>query len=433
MKHGKHSKSNINTDNDLDIVSSSSKRSKRDKSDIILSKTPKSRKIYDFITKMLFAIELLLVIALIIHATIVEIFPIQYIFILIAVLGVLVGLHMWLLSGKRKWFKRKRTISLLLSIVMFVVSAFGMSYMGLIDSAIGDVTIGGEANDKQVDDISKHPFVVYISGLDTRNSGEIAEKGLSDVNMVIAVNPEQKRVLMISTPRDYYVPLEGDTGRMDKLTHAGNYGVECSMKTLEALYGIEFNYYAKVNFKSVYDIVNAVGGITVNSDYYFSSYYSYSKKTYTFQKGENHLTGDSALAFARERKSFANGDRQRGIHQQKVIKAVIEKAISPSMLIPSNIESMLKAISNNTKTNFSESEIKKLINYQMKTMKQEWKFESISVDGTGETNQTYSTGSSWVYVMRPNQETVDSAKAALQAILAGEELPSETSSTTSSQ
>lgn len=433
MKHSKHSKARYNTQNDLDVVSSSRSYVRNSKSDVILSKTPKSKKIYDFIAKMLFALELLLVIALIIHATVVQIFPVMYIFILIVLLGILVGIHMKLLSGKRRRFKTKRTLSLVLSILMFVTSAFGMSYMGIIDSAIGDVSIGGEENEDQVDDVSKHPFIVYLSGLDTRNSGEIAENGLSDVNMVIAVNPKNKKVLMVSIPRDYYVPLEGNSNKMDKLTHAGNYGVECSIKTLEALFDTEFNYYAKVNFKSVYDIVNAVGGVTVNSEYRFTTMASYTEKPYTFVKGENKLTGDSALGFVRERHSFANGDRQRGIHQQMVIKAVIEKAISPSMLIPANIEDMLKAISNNTKTNFSESEIKKLINYQMRTMGTEWDIQSVSVDGTGGYAYTYSYKSQSLYVMRPKQETVDAAKTAIEAILSGEEIPSDSSNTSSSK
>ena len=237
---------------------------------------------------------------------------------------------------------------------------------------------------------------------------------------------------MVSTPRDYYVPLEGDPNKMDKLTHAGNHGIEGSMKTLESFYGIKFNYYAKFNFKSVYDIVNAVGGITVNSEYSFTSRYSYTGTTYTFVEGKNDLTGDSALAFARERKSFGGGDRQRGKHQQLVIKAVVEKAISPSMLIPSNIEKMLKAISDNTKTNFTEDEVKKLINYQLGSMGDKWDFQSMSVDGTGEYNTAYSTGSTSVYVMRPDMETVEAAKAAIDAVMNGEDLPDTSSDVSSS-
>ncbi len=394
----------------------------------IVSKTPKSKKILDVVSKILFPIELLLVIALIIYATLIQIFPITYIFIFIVLLGILAGVHIKLLSGRKRRIKRKRIISLAISICMFIVSAFGMSYMGIINGAIGDIAIGTEKNEDQVGNIAKHPFVVYISGTDTLNTDEIKEKSLSDVNMIVAVNPKQKRVLMVSTPRDYYVPLYGDPNKMDKLTHAGRFGIECSMETLEKLYGIEFNYYAKVNFKSVHDIVNALGGVTVHSDYNFSSYASYTLKTYYFKKGENNLTGDSALAFARERRSFANGDRQRGIHQQVLIKAVIEKAISPSMLIPSNIEDMLKAISNNTKTNFSEKEIKRLISYQMSSMGKEWKFESMSVDGKGVNNYTYAYPNQKLYTMEPDMDTVFAAKEAIFAIIKGEELPKDTES-----
>ena len=344
MKHSKHSAKrtpkSVKIDNSRDISS----RSMVD----ISSNSSKTKKYLDIISKILFPIEILVVIALIIFATVIQIFPIAYILVFVVLLGILVGVHLRLLSGKKRRIKRKRILSLALSVVMFIVSGLGMSYMGILNGAIGDIAISKEENDDQVDNIAKNPFIVYLSGIDTRNYGEIEDKSRSDVNMVVAVNPKTKTVLMVSTPRDYYVALDGDSNKMDKLTHAGNYGIECSMNTLEALYDIEFNYYAKVNFKSVVDIVDALGGVTVTSEYNFSSPHSFSGKTYTFKKGENFVEGDMALAFARERESFANGDRQRGIHQQVLIKAVVEKAISPSMLIPANIENMLDAISKNT-------------------------------------------------------------------------------------
>lgn len=422
MKHAKNNKR-------VKKTGGSSNRQSRDLNSYsntnrdIVSKTPKSKRILDIISKILFPIEMLLVIALIIYATLIQIFPITYIFVFIVLLGILAGVHIKLLSGRKRRIRRKRIISLCISICMFVVSAFGMSYMGIINGAIGDIAIGKEENDDQVGNIAKHPFVVYLSGVDTVNPTEIKDKALSDVNIIVVVNPKQKRILMVSTPRDYYVALDGDPNKMDKLTHAGSRGIECSMRTLEALYDIEFNYYAKVNFKSVVDIVDAVGGVTVHSDFNFSSYASFTEKTYYFKKGDNDLIGDSALAFARERESFSRGDRQRGIHQQVLIKAVVEKAISPSMLIPSKIEQMLQAVSNNTKTNFAEKEIKKLISYQMSTMGKAWEFESMSVDGKGDSAYTYSYPRQALYVMRPDMETVNAAKLAINAVIAGEELP----------
>lgn len=428
MKHAKHSKGRIRNTKSSSGNMNLNSFSNRD----IVSKTPKTSRVLDIISKILFPIELLVVIALIIYATLVQIFPLTYIFVFIVLLGILAGVHIKLLSGRKRRIKRKRIISLCLSVCMLIVSTFGMSYMGIIDGAIGDITLGSGENDDQVDNITKNPFVVYLSGIDTRNVGEIEDKSRSDVNMIVVVNPKQKKVLMVSTPRDYYVGLYGDPNKLDKLTHAGSYGIECSMETLEALYDVEFNYYAKVNFKSVVDIVDALGGVTVKSEYNFSSRHSFTGKTYSFKKGENFVDGDKALTFARERESFANGDRQRGIHQQVLIKAVVEKAISPAMLIPANIEEMLKAISNNTKTNFTEKEIKKLISYQMSTMGKEWEFESMSADGSGDKAYTYSYPSQRLYVMRPDMETVNAAKAAIDAVIAGVELPSDTESNVSS-
>ncbi len=421
MKHAKHAQNEIYSSTKKKNQSSNTSRD-------IYSKTPKSKIILDIISKILFPVEMMVVIALILYATLIQIFPILYIFIFIVLLGVLAGVHIKLLSGKKRRVRRKRILSLCLSVAMFVVSGFGMSYMGILNGAIGDISLGAGENANQVKNVAKDPFIVYLSGVDTKNATEIKDKDLSDVNIVVVINPEQKRVLLVSTPRDYYVPLEGNSNKMDKLTHAGTYGIDCSIKTLETLYDVEFNYYAKVNFKSVYDIVNSVGGVTINSDYAFDSHHSYTGKTYSFKKGENFVMGDAALAFVRERKLFAGGDRQRGKNQQELISAVVNKAISPAMFIPANIEDMLEAVSNNTKTNFSEKEIKKLISYQMSSMTRGWTFDSISVDGTNAYRTTYTYPSQELYVMIPKTDTVEAAKEAINAVLNGEELPTPESS-----
>jgi len=262
--------------------------------------------------------------------------------------------------------------------------------------------------------IEQEPFVVYISGSDTRNINDIPEEGLADANLVVAVDPTKNKILIVNTPREYYVALDGDSNKMDKLSHAGNYGIQCSMKTLENLYDIKFNYYVRVNFKSLVDIVDTLGGITVNSEYAFSSGHSLSKKTYNFKKGENELTGDAALAFVRERKAFAAGDRQRGKNQMLVLKAIVDKAISPSILIPSNLEEMLSCITANTKTNISSEEIKALFKMQLEKMSG-WDIESISVDGTGSSKYTYTYNERPLYVMIPDEDTVREAQKALSA------------------
>ena len=186
------------------------------------------------------------------------------------------------------------------------------------------------------------------------------------------------------------------------------------MQTLEALYDIKFNYYVKINFKSVVDLVDALGGVTVDSEISFSSSYSLSGKRYSFTQGKNELTGDAALAFARERKSLAGGDRQRGKNQQLVISAIVDKAISPSILNPSNFKKILSSVTSNTKMNISSSEITSLFKMQLKDMKG-WDIQSMSVDGTGSSRYTYSYPSQPLYVMIPDEETVTEAKTALSA------------------
>ena len=149
----------------------------------------------------------------------------------------------------------------------------------------------------------EEPFNVYISGIDV--SGPVATNSRSDVNIIMTVNPNTKKILLTTTPRDYYVQIPDISGEQrDKLTHAGIYGVDASMKTLEQLYGIDISYYARVNFSSLVKIVDTLGGVDVDSDFEFDA------QGYHFQKGMNHLDGDQALAFSRERYSFEDGDNQ---------------------------------------------------------------------------------------------------------------------------
>lgn len=264
-------------------------------------------------------------------------------------------------------------------------------------------------------DVTKGPFVVYLSGLDTR--GAIADTGRSDVNMVIVVNPIDKKILMVNIPRDYYVGLYGNKDKMDKLTHAGIYGINCSMDTLEALFNINFNYYVKVNFNSLVNIVDALGGITVDSEFAFSGSRSLSGRTYSFKVGKNTMKGDQALAFARERFSFKDGDRQRGKNQQKMIGTILDKVTSPAIL--SNFRGVLAAMTKNTKTDISNDEINALIKMELNDMAK-WDIQTISVDGTGASRSTYSAGSQLLYVMIPDMNSVETAKATLLKALSVE-------------
>ena len=251
-------------------------------------------------------------------------------------------------------------------------------------------------------DVTKDFFNVYISGIDTY--GSVNKTSRSDVNLVVSINPETKQVLITSIPRDYYVSLAGKKGLKDKLTHAGIYGVETSMETIANLLDTEIDYYVKVNFSSLVNIVDTLGGIDVNSNYRFTTI-----DGYTFKKGNNHLNGKKALSFVRERYAFGNigGDRIRGENQQLVLKALIEKALSPSILVKYN--SLLKSVDKSFITNIPDEYITKLINKQLDN-NQSWNIETMNLDGSNAYEYTYSYQSQKLYVMIPDEESVKSSQ-----------------------
>lgn len=403
MNRGKHSKAPVKR--------TKTKKIKNEKIDIRSHSNPT----LGIVTKVIGAIELLIMLAAMVYVSFLHLLPVKLLIILALLILFITALQILLVETKTRKAVLKFT-SIALSVIVSVVAIYGSVLLGTFHNSITNLPMGNESVNTQKADVTNQPFIVYLSGLDTRGSAEIQDKGLSDVNMVVVINPTTKKVLMVNIPRDYYVGLEGNPNKLDKLTHAGNYGVECSMSTLESLFDIEFNYYVKVNFKSVVDIVDALGGVTVQSDFNFTSGHSYTDAYYTFKKGENKLTGDSALAFARERQSFQYGDRQRGIHQQKVISAIFDKVISPSMLNPAKINSVLTAITSNMKTNLTSSEITSLVQMQLGDMAK-WDIQTYSVDGTGASRSTYSAGSQKLSVMIPNMDTVELAKLKISAII----------------
>lgn len=243
------------------------------------------------------------------------------------------------------------------------------------------------------------PFVVYISGIDTY--GAVSSVSRSDVNILAVINPKTHQILLVNTPRDYYVQLHGTTGVKDKLTHAGIYGIDMSVNTLQDLYGVHIDYYMRVNFASLMNIVDTLGGVDVYSDYAFKA------GGYSYNTGLNKLDGKAALAFSRERYSFDDGDRTRGKNQQRVIEGIIRKLSSPSTLV--GYQDILKSLDGAFQTNASSTEIASLVRQQMDDMRH-WQTESISVDGTGVTASTYSMGAMQLYVMIPNQSSTDAVK-----------------------
>ena len=281
---------------------------------------------------------------------------------------------------------------------------------------------------KPTGSITKQPFVVYCSGSDERDS-DITAKTRSDVNILAVVNPKTRQILLINTPRDYYLPLAFN-GEMDKLTHAGLYGVQESMAVLDNLYGTKTSYYGRVNFWGLIDIVDALGGIDVYSDYSFTTsagdVAGYGYRTYSYTEGWNHLDGLEALMFARERHSFSDGDNQRGRNQMKVVQAIIEKAASPSVL--ANYQDLLKALSENLVTNISYDQITSLVQMMQKEGFS-WNIQAMSArEGSGDTYQyCYSAPGDPLYVMPPDYEYVNTIKSVVDQVMNGEEIviPSE--------
>ena len=267
-------------------------------------------------------------------------------------------------------------------------------------------------------DVTNQPFTVYISGIDSY--GSIATVSRSDVNMVATVNPTTKQVLLISIPRDYYVQLRGTTGYKDKLTHAGLYGVETSVGTLEDLLDVDINYYARVNFSSLEQIVDALGGVDVYSKYTFTSSQA-TGGTYYFTEGYNHMNGKQALSFSRERKALPGGDRARGINQQAVIDGIIRKATSPAII--TGYSKILSSLNGTFQTNMSDNDIQKLIKMQLNDMAS-WNITSYSLDGTDGSEYTYSYPTQKLYVMKPIEETVTEAQGLIDKVYAGEMLES---------
>lgn len=255
-------------------------------------------------------------------------------------------------------------------------------------------------------DVTKDSFNIYISGIDTY--GKITSVSRSDVNIIVSVNPKKIKILLTSIPRDYYVRLHSFND-YDKLTHAGIYGIEESVKTLEDLLDTKINYYVKVNFTSLTKIVEALDGITVNSNYAFTS-----QDGFTYQKGPNTLNGEEALSFARERKSFSGGDRVRGENQEILLQALIKKAMSPKII--TNYTDLLKALKNQFVTNITDDEITDFIKMQLNE-NNDWEFESISLDGTDANDYTYSYKRNKLYVMKPYEESIDAAQNKISSFL----------------
>lgn len=369
--------------------------------------------------KILLTVQAILSVLVLVQLWRTQMLPVLYLVVLAALLALL-----WLLVKRCQEYKTAGTVSRVFSVVLCAAMAMGCVWAQQGLAALGNMTNGFLSN-AEANKITKEPFVVYLSGVDTR--GDLTDKARSDVNIIAAVNPVTKQVVLINTPRDYYVDLAG-TNSKDKLTHAGLYGVQTSMDTLGNLYGVDVQHYIRINFAGFINIIDALGGVDVYSDQAFTSVGSpgYYDPT-TFVEGWNHLDGKAALAFARERHAFKTGDVQRGINQMKVIDAMLNKIKSPALLM--GFTKILDAVSDSFVTSLSQNQISALVRMQLSDFA-EWNIERYTVTGTsGSSTKCYSAKGQKLYVMKPDEASVAKAKEMIAAVMGGEGTVSSTTQT----
>ena len=255
-------------------------------------------------------------------------------------------------------------------------------------------------------------FNVYISGIDTY--GPISSVSRSDVNIIMTVNRETKKILLTTTPRDSYVPIaDGGNNQKDKLTHAGIYGVDASIHTLENLYGIDLNYYARLNFTSFLKLIDLLGGVDVHNDQDFTSLHG----KFHFPVGNVHLDSEQALGFVRERYSLADGDRDRGRNQQKVIVAILQKLTSTEAL--KNYDSIITGLQDSVQTNMPLETMMNLVNAQLESGGT-YKINSQDLKGTGRMDlPSYAMPESNLYMMEISDSSLESVKAAINDVMEG--------------
>lgn len=270
--------------------------------------------------------------------------------------------------------------------------------------------------------ITKEPFIVFLSGMDVY--GDMDETSRSDVNMMACVNPTTKQVLLVSVPRDAYVEIPGITyGEKDKLTHAGMYGIQYSIASMENIFDLDIDYYVRINFTSLIMMVDALGGVNVDSECAFSTYYKqYNEATdtwsyYEYAKGINHLDGVHALAFARERMNLAGGDYQRARNQQLVIEALLEKIKSPAFL--TGYTGLLSSLEGKMDTNLTSQQIASLVKMQLNDGA-DWNIVSASVYGISSSEYCASYAGSPLDVEVLDDDSIMAVKEVINQLMRGE-------------
>ena len=370
-------------------------------------KKPRATKLSIFLTRIYLGILAVFIITM----GIMDVLPLGWLLVFIVLL---LGISALILprmqrGGKKKSTKAIATVACLLLMMLYVTgTGYALGTLSFLSSTSVD-------NDKRVGRITKDPFNVVITGMDV--DGTIDEEGRSDVNMVLTVNPKTGQLLMTSIPRDYQVFLQDKDGAMDKLTHTGFYGVQSTIAAEENLLDMTANYYIKVNFTTVEKFIDAIGGVDVYSEYEFEPV---KMKDWTVKEGMNHMNGKQALAFARERKAFTDGDRQRIKNQQAVFEAMFKKATSSKTMLL-NYNRVLSELKDYVEMSFSSREVRSLVKMQIsKNLK--WSIYKNTLTGGDDLQPLYGTGGEYAYVMSQDEASVGHARELIKAVMAGEPL-----------
>ena len=349
--------------------------------------------------------------AFVIALTIMDILPFGWLVALYAVVGLL-SLIIVMQLRKRNIKLWVRTLASFTGVALIIVFSVGTVYAMGTMSFLDFTSV---ENSRKVGSVAREPFNVCITGIDVR--GTIEEEGRSDVNMIVTVNPTTAQILLTSIPRDYQIYMPDKDNAMDKLTHTGFYGVDTTIGAEENLLDTNINYFVKVNFTTVMMFIDAIGGIDVYSEYEFNPV---KRDWWTVKKGWNHMNGRQALAFARERKAFPDGDNQRIKNQQAVFEAMIKKATSSTTMMMS-YNKVLSSLKDYFLMSFSSSEMRSLIKLQL-AKNPDWKIYKNTIKGGDGSLPTYSTGSAYAYVMLQDEESIENAKTLINAVLEGKKL-----------
>lgn len=356
---------------------------------------PKSNKL-----KVLFFVELLVAMAFMVMMVLVDALPKMAVLVILIVLAVLIVLSL-LLLGNRSKLPTKRRNGVILALITILIFGAGTYYLGTAFSTLSRISSSDIANSGA--DITSEATNIYITGNDLWGDNDDDYKR-SDMNMIVTINPKTRKILMTSIPRDSYVALHKN-GEMDKLTHTGLYGVNETLNTVTDWLGYDFDYYVSVNFSAVVSVIDAMGGITVESPKNFKSAIA----DFSYVKGENHLSGIEALYFARERKAFTEeGDEQRVKNQQAVMTAMIEKLTSSKTLL-ANYNDLLDSMGDNLETNLSTKDMSAFVKMQLEDM-DGWEITQQEITGTGAMRTVASLSSAQKYsVQIPDEDSVEEA------------------------